>query len=207
MYVVLLTGGLASGKDTVSRILSELGATILDADQIAKEEQEQTAVLKELQSEFGEDIIDESGLLDRKLLANRAFKDKESAARLQAICWPLVENRVICYINDAASQTTTGERLLIIQIPLLMEALTAIPKLISIKDEVITVIADEKLRLKRAELRGMDPDDAKHRIALQASDEERTAISDTVFLNDSSQEALQKQVVAWFEERAKSGAF
>jgi dephospho-CoA kinase len=197
MYVVLLTGGLASGKDTVSAYLAELGATVLDLDLIAKEEQESEDVLAQLTDTFGDDILDSEGMLNRKVLAERAFSDSESADKLNAICWPPVKERIANYILADGCQPIQGGELLVIQIPLLAEA----PDLLDLHDEIISVSVPEELRFKRAIARGMDPKDAQNRLALQASDEERAAISDTIFENSGTREALKAQVLAWYEDR------
>lgn len=200
MYVVMLTGGLASGKDTVSAYLAQLGATILDLDLIAKEEQESDDILAQLVAVFGEDILDKEGALDRKLLAERAFADKEKAEKLGDICWPPVLERVTNYIlNDGCQPLEHGE-LLVIQIPLLVET----PQFLKLKDEVISVSAPEELRLARAQARGMSAEDAQNRLALQATDEERAAISDTIFDNSGSREALKAQVRGWYLARVNA---
>jgi dephospho-CoA kinase len=130
MYVVLLTGGLASGKDTVSAYLAELGATLLDLEAIAKEAQLAEPVLMQLKEAFGSDIVGDNGELDRRLLAKRAFGDQESAARLNAICWPAVKERVADYILGNTCQPMERGRLLVVQVPLLVEA----PDLLDLAD-------------------------------------------------------------------------
>ena len=200
MYVVLLTGGLASGKDTVSAILAQLGATVLDLDLIAKEEQEHEPLRSELIVEFGKDIIAPDGSLNRRLLAERAFADKQAADRLNAICWPPVKQRVAGYILYNSCQPMDKSELLVVQVPLLAEA----PDFLDLKDEVIAVVADEELRYKRAVARGMNPQDARNRIALQATDQQRIAISDTVFYNNGSLSDLRRQVDSWYDDRIAS---
>jgi dephospho-CoA kinase len=90
-----------------------------------------------------------------------------------------------------------------VQIPLLAEA----PGFIDLADEVIAVVADEDLRLKRAVARGMHLDDARRRLNLQASDEARMAISDEVFNNNGTIEQLEQQVQAWYKDRIESRMF
>jgi dephospho-CoA kinase len=203
MYVVLLTGGLASGKDTVAAFLAERGAKLLDLDAIAKEEQETEPILEQLKAAFGSDIINVQGELNRRLLAQRAFADHENAEKLNAICWPPVKVRVADYILGNTCQPMERGELLVVQIPLLAEA----PDFLDLADEVISVAADESLRFRRAVARGMNPDDASNRLALQATDEQRAAISDTVFTNNGSLDDLRAQVDAWYESRIESRLF
>jgi dephospho-CoA kinase len=203
MYVVLLTGGLASGKGAVSSCLSELGATVLDLDVIAKETQTTEPVLEQLVEAFGTDLIDTDGSLDRRLLARRAFADQQSADMLNAICWPPVKERVADYILYNTCQPMEQGSLLVVQIPLLAEA----PDFLDLADEVISVAANEDIRLERAVARGMNPADARSRLALQASDEARAAISDTVLINNGSLEELHAQVHAWYVDRIESRLF
>ena len=202
MYLVLLTGGLASGKDTVADRLEELGATVIDLDLIAKEEQVKEDVLEKLRLGFGDDIVDPEHGLNRGLLAQRAFASKEAADKLNGICWPPVKARINKYLHEAAENEDTGA-LLVLLIPLLAEA----PDYLEIKDEVIAVVADEELRLKRAIQRGMSPKDAKNRMKLQASDEKRISISDTVLTNNGSIEELRGQVDSWHRARKEGGVF
>ncbi|MDR3315223.1 MAG: dephospho-CoA kinase [Coriobacteriales bacterium] len=203
MYVVLLTGGLASGKDTVCAYLEELGASTLDLDVIAKEEQENSLVLEQLEEAFGDDIVDDFGSLNRRLLAERAFASREAADMLNAICWPPVQDRVADYILGSSCQPMNRPGLLVIQIPLLAEA----PALLDLKDEVISVVAPEALRFERAVVRGMKPEDARNRLDLQVSDDKRIAISDTVFDNSGSVENLRQQVKDWYNERSSARLF
>jgi dephospho-CoA kinase len=203
MYVVLLTGGLAAGKNTVAALLSARGATILDLDVIAKEIQIEQPILERLTDAFGYDIVCEDGSLDRALLAQRAFENSDTVATLNAICWPPIKQRVADFILGSTCQPMEKGSLLVVQIPLLVEA----PDFIELADEVISVAADENLRLQRAVARGMNIADVRNRLALQASDEERAALSDTVFTNNDGLEALETQVREWYEDRIGSRLF
>jgi len=207
VYTVVLTGGLASGKDMVSAKLAEYGATILDLDIIAREIQQNEKILSELCSEFGNDILDDSGTLNRRLLAERAFVDKQTLSRLNAICWPLLFKRLEMHIQELTQEPATETRLLVIQLPILVEMLAEGYDLLGFADEVISIVSDEEVRLTRAIKRGMSARDAENRITLQACDAERIAISDTVFINNASIEELRDQVVAWYEDRVGAGLF
>ena len=219
MYVVVLTGGLASGKGMVSDMLAHRGATILDLDLLAREVQKQRSIRIKLRGEFGSDVFNATGEIDRKLLAERAFADAESLSRLNAICWPPLQKRLAAYMRAASKErfsaytcTTSrewsdGNKLLAIEFPLLVEALAEGFEILGFTDEVISVVADEDLRLKRAVMRGMDEEDAKKRIDLQANDVDRIAISNTVFSNNGTVEELKKQVDQWYELRSEEGLF
>ncbi|MDR2957693.1 MAG: dephospho-CoA kinase [Coriobacteriales bacterium] len=203
MFVVFLTGGLASGKTTVAAWLVEKGAIVLDLDQIAKQEQETAAVLVELTIAFGSDIVDTQGKLDRKLLAERAFVSKQNADKLNAICWPPVTKRLSEYINQARSDQHMEQRLVVVQVPMLVEASALIP----LADEIVTVSAPEELRLDRALERGMTGLDARRRLNNQAADAKREAIADTVFHNSGSLEQLFEAVDDWYFAHQKAGHF
>ncbi|MDR2493472.1 MAG: dephospho-CoA kinase [Coriobacteriales bacterium] len=196
MYVVFVTGGLASGKKSVCEMLGAKGAAVIDLDVLAKETQEAPEVQSELAEAFGSDIIDCDGALDRRLLASRAFATPQDAARLNAICWPPVRARLADLLVGGSCQGIDAGRLVAVEVPLLAES----EGFRDLADEVITVSADEQLRLDRAVARGMEPDDAKNRMALQASDEERELISDTVLTNNGSRAALRAQVDAWYAD-------
>jgi dephospho-CoA kinase len=214
MYLVFLTGGLAAGKGRVRAYLEERGAQTVDLDTLAKEEQEQPAVLAELAAAFGSDIVKTDGRLNRPLLSERAFSSPEATARLNAICWPPVLRRLEALLA-AAWETEAGEAqevaappfsttgLVLIEVPLLAES----GALLDEADEVLAVAASEELRLARACGRGMSKEDACRRLQRQASDEERAAISDTVFTNEGTLAELYSQVQAWYDRRVGEGRF
>ncbi|MCL2151290.1 MAG: dephospho-CoA kinase [Coriobacteriia bacterium] len=197
MYTVFLTGGLASGKSTVAERLAAKGATILDLDQIAKEEQESESVMAELRAEFGNDIVDSQGQLDRRLLAERAFASPEKTARLNEICWPPTIQRLSEYLVGGSCQPIEHGAMVVVQIPLLVEAQELIP----LADEVVTVSVPPEMRLDRAINRGMDKTDAAQRLARQVTDEQREAIADTVFYNSGSLAELYQDIDEWYEQR------
>lgn len=200
MYVVFLTGGLASGKSTVADILADRGAVLLDLDQIAKEEQESPEVMAQLQAAFGSDIVSE-GQLDRRMLAERAFATAEATTMLNEICWPPTIARLEKYIVEGKADPARDETLVVVQIPLLVEA----PALIPLADEIVTVSAPSELRLERAVARGMDRQDAENRLARQVSDEAREKIADTVFDNSNDMDALNELVEYWLGQVGMQG--
>ena len=193
MYVVFVTGGLASGKKTVCDLLGEAGATVLDLDAIAKEEQEDPLILAQLREIFGDDLITAEGALNRSLLAKRAFATPEDAARLNAICWPPTMERLSDLLVGGSCQMLGSSEMVVVEIPLLAES----GGFRDLADEVICVLANQDLRRVRARDRGMADEDITNRMRLQASDAERIALSDVVFENNDSLDALKQQVNGW----------
>jgi dephospho-CoA kinase len=198
MYVVLLTGGLASGKSTAANWLNEWGASLLDLDVLAAEVQEAEFVRQQLEEAFGEDIYTADGALIRSRLAKRAFATPESVEKLNAICWPPVIERVSDYLVGGSCTPLESEAtMLVIQIPMLAEA----PQFLDLADEVLAIEAPEELRLKRAIGRGMKPEDAEQRMALQASDSDRRALATTIIDNSGSLKQLHEQLYDWYQDR------
>ncbi|RKQ36479.1 dephospho-CoA kinase [Kocuria tytonis] len=187
-----LTGGIASGKSTVSRCLTALGALVVDADAIARQLQEPgEAGYEAIVERFGPDVLErDTRRLDRAALAAVVFEDAARLAELNAIMHPLVRAEAA---RLAATVPPGG--VLVQDIPLLVETgqHTAM-------DRVLVVEAPEDERVRRMVAdRGMSADDARRRIAAQASDAERRAVATTVFDNSGTREDLERQVRRWWE--------
>jgi dephospho-CoA kinase len=181
-----LTGGIGSGKSTVSALLSSYGAVIIDADRIAREVVEPgTEGLAAVVAEFGPGILLPDGSLDRPQLGSVVFADPGRLRALNAIVHPLVRDR------SAALEAAAGPDAVVIQdVPLLAEN-----SLGPLYDAVIVVDASPETQLDRlVRLRGMTEDDARARMAVQATREQRLAIADFVIDNDGPLEALEPQV-------------
>lgn len=195
MLKVGLTGGMGSGKSTVATRLAQLGATVIDADAIAREivEPGQPA-LAELAERFGEEILTDDGALDRAELARRAFVDAESTEALNAITHPRIAERTAEYYRQAAAAAAP---VVVYDMPLLFEK-----GLEADQDLVLVVHAPEELRIQRlVESRGVDREDAARRIAAQLDDATRIAKADVVLDNTASVAKLQAQVDrAWRDE-------
>ena len=188
--MVGLTGGIGSGKSEASRMLAARGALVVDADSIAREVVEQGTVgLERLVAEFGPEILDADGSLDRAAMAARVFEDADARARLEAVVHPLVAQRSADVVNAAPP-----EAVVVYDVPLLVEN--------SIRgfDLIVVVDAPDDVRLDRlTRLRGMPADDARARMAAQASREERLAAADVVLDNGGSLDDLERQVEALWE--------
>jgi len=186
VITVGLTGGIGAGKSTVSALLSELGADIIDADAIVHELQVPgQPVLAAMVERFGEGILLPDGRLDRQAVADLVFGDDEALADLGKIVHPAVGEEIA---RRMAAETDT-DHVVILDVPLLVES--------GRKDmaALIVVDVDPDVAVARlVEQRGMSESDAPARIARQASREERLANADHVIDNHGDREALRRRV-------------
>lgn len=183
MRVYGLTGGIASGKSLVAERLGELGAVIVDADVLSREAVRiGSPGLEAILAEFGPAVRADDGALDRTAMGALIFTDPSARARLNAIVHP--EVRRLGDERIAAARDADPEAIVVYDIPLLVEAGPARREGF---DGVIVVAADEQERVRRmVEHRGMREEDARARIAAQATDEERLAIATHVVDNTGS---------------------
>lgn len=181
--MVGLTGGIGAGKSTVTAVLDEAGAVIVDADRIAREVVEPgTPGLAMLVAEFGDDIVGPDGALDRAELAARAFTDAERTAALNAITHPLIGERTAELFGSAPA-----DAIVVHDMPLLVEGgMTPAYHL------VIVVDTPAEIRLRRlVEQRGMPEDDARARMSRQATDEARRAEADVLIDNSGDRHTVR----------------
>jgi dephospho-CoA kinase len=187
-----LTGGIGSGKSTVSGLLAERGAVIVDADRIAREVVEPgTPGLAAVVEAFGPRVLNDDGSLDRPALAAIVFADPEARRRLDGIVHPLVRERGA----ELAAQAPPGA-VVVHDVPLLVETGQA-----GSYDLVLVVEADPETRVARLVGRGLSEDDARARIAAQATDEQRRAVADVVLDNSGTPAELEAQVERFWAER------
>ena len=201
MYLIGLTGGIASGKSVVGTRLAEHGAVHVDADLLAREVVEPgTPGLAAIAAEFGPEVIAADGTLDRPALGAIIFSDREKRAALNAITHPAVWRRAK-EIFDAAD-AADPRAVVVYDVPLLVEASGDRPMHF---DLVVVVHAGMGTRLKRmVELRGMTEAEAKHRLNSQASDAERLVIADVVIDSDGTLEHTLAQADELWEMAAAS---
>ena len=183
MYLIGLTGGIASGKSVVAARLAERGAVVVDADKLAREVVEPgTPALAAIADRFGADVISADGSLNRPALGAVIFTDPAARLALNAITHPAVWKRARELFAEAES--ADPDAVVVYDVPLLAEAAADRPITF---DLVVVVDARAETRLKRlVELRGLSEDEARHRISSQASDAERLALADVVVESDGS---------------------
>jgi dephospho-CoA kinase len=180
MLIVALTGGIGSGKSTVGELFANLGALVVDSDLLAREVIERgTEGFEQVVAEFGDQIL-KNGEIDRALLGDIVFKDRAKLAKLESITHPLIRKAFKNFVDKAPADS-----IVINQIPLLVES-----KSNYTFDAVITVSASEEIRKQRLTKRGLPEAEIIRRMAAQASDSEREAISDFVVQNAGSPDDL-----------------
>ena len=190
MLLIGLTGGIGSGKSTVSALLARRGAVVIDADAITHDLQRPgTEVLAAMVERFGPAILAADGTLDRPAVAAIVFNDAVALSDLGAIVHPAVGAEIARRLQEEAD----GDRLVVLDVPLLVE---------SGRDDMaalVVVDVDPELAVRRlVEQRGMSEADARARMARQASREERLARADIVIDNSGTREELEAAVEdAW----------
>ena len=194
MLRVGLSGGIGSGKSTVARALARRGAIVIDADAIAREVVEPGEPgLGAIVERFGPEVLDAEGRLDRPRLAALVFDDDAARADLNAIVHPRVALETARRTNAAPP-----DAFVVIDVPLLVEAAR------SGYDVVVIVEAPEGVRLDRLVARGMSPDDARRRMAAQATDADRRKVADVILDNGGSEDDLEYQIDALWAQLTAS---
>jgi len=194
MVVVGLTGGIASGKSTVSRMLSEMGATIIDADLVGHE-----ALLagsearREVVAAFGKDILDENGEVDRGKLADIVFRDRAALDKLNEIMHPGMRKIVEQRIDELRSR---GVEVVVLEAALLIEAGWT-----DMVDRVWVTVASENTVVNRlCEQKGFSGEQARARIKSQMPVVEKVKHADAFIENDSDLDALRNRVAELWRE-------
>ncbi|CAN5354674.1 hypothetical protein BH11ACT4_BH11ACT4_19350 [soil metagenome] len=204
MYLIGLTGGIASGKSVVGKRLAEHGAVLIDADVLAREVVAPgTPGLALIAKEFGPAVIAADGSLDRPALGAIIFQDAEKRARLNAITHPAIWHRAVELIESA--RAADPDAVIVYDVPLLVEASADRPMTF---DLVVVVQADPETRVARmVEHRGMSRDEATRRIRSQATDAERLAVADLVIDSGGTLEhTLEQADGLWAKASAATSA-
>jgi dephospho-CoA kinase len=190
MLVVALTGGIGSGKSTVGQIFAHLGAIVIDSDQLARDVIERGSIgFNEVVAKFGDEIL-KNGEIDRQILASLVFKDPTKRAELEQITHPLIRKAFAKVVS-----TASPDSIVINQIPLLVESNHDYKF-----DHIITVSASESIRMDRLIKRGLTNEQIKQRMQVQATDQMREGIADSVIVNEKSEQEITDQVEKIWEQ-------
>jgi dephospho-CoA kinase len=195
MLIVGLTGGVASGKSVVSRILKEEGAYLIDADQIARElVQPRTSAWEELVKVFGKEILQKNGSIHRKQLAAKVFSDPTQRDLLNRTLHPRIKEEMGRRLKAIGQKDP--EAIVVIDAPLLVE--TGDHREM---DKVIVVISTEAQQIARLrEREGMDQEEARRIMASQIATEEKVKVADFVIRNEGSLEETERRAREVFQE-------
>lgn len=204
MYLVAVTGGIASGKSVVASRLAEHGAVHIDADDLARRVVEPgTPALAAIAKHFGSDVINADGSLNRAALGAIIFEDPDAREALNAITHPAVKQLARRLMRNASD--ADPHAVIVYDVPLLVEA--RINKTYDF-DLIVVVHASAATRIERmVSLRGLSREEAQHRLNSQADDSERLAIADVVIDSDGTLDfTLEQTDQLWksISERAAS---
>lgn len=182
-----LTGTTGAGKGMVGKVFEEKGYVSIDADLLAREIMKSGVVLKNIACVFGDDVIKDNQL-NRSLLAQRAFKDKESTALLNSITHPYIG---ALFINKVKALVSTGATKIVFDAPQLFES-----NLDILCDRVVSVLAHRDIRIKRIMARdNITLEKAETRVNVQLSDEFFKANSDYIVENNTDLQCLRNQAI------------
>jgi len=187
--LVGLTGGIATGKSTVSEILRQLGCKIIDADQLARDvvEPEQPA-WKQIVAEFGRGVVTAEGALDRKKLGAIVFADAERRKRLEAITHPAIRARFQARLDELAAQGFAG--IVVFDAPVMIESGNY-----KNMDRLVVVVTDDATQAARLQERdGTDQAEGRRKIASQMPLAEKAKLADYVIDNSGAREATAAEV-------------
>lgn len=189
--IVGLTGGIASGKSTVSNLFRKYGIEIVDADKVAKEVSEKKESIEKISNIFGKDILDSDGKIVREKLREKAFKNRELLQELNKIIHP----QVMEYFKRKKEENSKDE-ILIFDIPLLYEA-----KMEYLCDKIIVVGVDVQKQIRRVVARdGSSEELAKKIISNQMPLDEKIKKADIVIMNDGTLDELEAKVMKIYRE-------
>jgi dephospho-CoA kinase len=201
VYVVVVTGGLGAGKSLAAGMMADLGAVVLDLDDIAKHLLEPGRPIAEAVAMEFPDAVMDNDTIDHAELASIAFASPAHALKLNAIMHPAVAREVGPAIAELRL-LPEPPGVVVLEVPLLVEA----PVFAEMADVVVAISAPEDERIARAVAAGMSERDARTRVARQASDEQREAMSDYVIYNATTVDDLRAEVERVWNEAVKPHA-
>ncbi len=198
MKKIYVIGGMGAGKSTARKVLAEQGVPFIDLDKVGHEVLEWDTVKDDLVDAFGADIIGPDGKVVRSKVAAKAFATPAETRKLNRISMPRIEESLTDKLDELRKE---GHKAVVVEYSVFKNRQTSMA---NGADVVLAVLAPLEDRIKRAVAAGWEEDDVRRRIERQISDADRIEQADVVFNNDSTQEALAEQVVAWWHEYEKT---
>lgn len=193
MKIIVVIGGIGSGKSTVSKGFVSHGAAFIDLDEVGHDVLLRPDVIADMAAAFGKDILAEDGSVIRKSLAAKAFASPEATATLNSISHP----RLIAEAKDRlAAFAQEGKAACVVEISPYDGPQGTFGVFTDMADATVAVVAPLDLRMERAVARGFSEEDVRNRIARQVSDDQRRAWADFVIENDSDLQTLQQRIDA-----------
>ena len=194
MEKIFIIGGMGAGKSTARKALVDQGLEYLDLDKIGHEIHSWQVVKDDLVEAFGEDVLDESGEVNRPVLARKAFVSPAETRKLNRITQPRIEDAFMTKLDELEA---AGCPTVVVEYSVFKSRQMSLAYL---ADIVIAVLAPLEVRIERAVAAGFDEKDVRRRIAQQITDAERIEQADVVFNNDGTKEELYNKVVNWWNE-------
>ena len=198
MKKIYITGGMGSGKSTVTHTLAAQGLPYIDLDKVGHEVLKWEIVKQDLVEKFGEGILDEFGQVHRKKLAGVAFENEDATHALNSATLPRIEQ---AFIEKLDELERAGNRAVIVEYSVFKNRDVSMGNSV---DVVIAVLANVHTRIERAVNAGFDKADVKRRLEQQISDEERIAGADVVFDNNGTLDELKTSVLNWWQTYSKT---
>lgn len=194
-YVLGLTGGIASGKSTISNILAEYGACIIDGDQVARElQQPGTVGLRQIEGQFGSRYLNDDGSLNRGLLGELVFNHHDQLEKLNQIMRPLIHKKIVKILQRAQSSC---KRLIVIDMALLFEG--SYDQMCT--STMVVETTPERQLANLMKRNHLSRDEAEARINSQMGNLERSKMADEVILNNGSVEDLKLKMLKWLQSK------
>ena len=193
MFILGITGGIGSGKSTVSGILADKGLLVLDADEISRNVTAPGGrAMPEIAATFGNKVITSNGALNRRVMSDIAFNDKKKLDELSTI----IHRHVFEQMEESlAKEKEKGSKCVVLDVPI------PVNKFREMCDQIWVVTCDKDVRLARLQKRGMDKDEAERRIAVQMTDDEYCELGDHSIDNSWDLEDLKEKVEVLIREQ------
>ncbi len=192
MKKIFIIGGMGAGKSSAARALTDCNLPYIDLDHIGHEIHSWDIVKEELAASFGEDVIEE-GVVNRRLLAQRAFSDEDHTRMLNRITMPRIEDAFMQHLDEFENK---GADAIVVECSVFKDRLNSMAHH---ADIIVAVVAPLEQRIQRAVKSGFCEEDVRLRIAQQITDAERVEEADVVFNNNKTPDDLYETVKEWWE--------